>query len=161
MLVLAWLLLFAGLFWFFSGWSERQFNPNNEPLIVNGAELVLQRNRGGHYVAPGSINGEPVVFLLDTGATQVALPAKLAQKLELRRGPSVQIQTANGSVTGYQTRLASVQLGPIVVRDVSALVTGGLAEDTVLLGMSFLKYVEFTQRGEKLILRPFAAERTQ
>lgn len=153
MLVMAWLLVFAGLYWFFSGWNERQFNPNSEPAVVNGAELVLQRNRGGHYVAPGQINAERVTFLLDTGATQVAIPAGLARKLGLRRGPSVEIQTANGTVSGYQTRLATVQLGPIVERDVAALVTEGLAEDTVLLGMSFLKQLEFTQRGDKLILR--------
>lgn len=156
MLVLAWLLVFAGLYWFFSGWNERQFNPNIDAAVVNGAELVLQRNRGGHYVAPGIIDGEPVTFLLDTGATQVALPSSLAKKLSLRRGPSVQIQTANGTVVGYQTRLASVQLGPIEVRNVPALVTEGLSEGAVLLGMSFLKHVEFTQRGDRLILKPLS-----
>lgn len=153
MLVLAWVLVFAGLYWFFSDWNERQFNPNVDHAVVNGAELVLQRNRGGHYVAPGIINGEAVTFLLDTGATQVALPSSLAKKLALRRGPNVQIQTANGMVVGYQTRLVSVQLGPIEVRNVSALVTDGLGEDAVLLGMSFLKHVEFTQRGDRLILK--------
>lgn len=160
MLVLAWLLVFAGLYWFFSGWNERQFNPNIDAAVVDGAELVLQRNRGGHYVAPGIINGEAVTFLLDTGATQVALPPSLAKKLSLRRGPNVQIQTANGTVVGYQTRLASVQLGPIEVRNVSALVTDGLGEDAVLLGMSFLKHVEFTQRGDRLILRSLTGEST-
>lgn len=157
MLVLAWLLLFAGLFWFFSDWNERQFNPNSGPIVTSGDALILQRNRSGHYVAPGLINGERVTFLLDTGATQIALPASLAAKLALRRGANVNIQTANGNVTGYQTRLQSVALGPIVINDVSALVTEGLSEDAVLLGMSFLKHVEFTQRGDQLMLRPLPA----
>lgn len=154
MLVLAWLLVFAGLYWFFNDWNERQLNPNIHAVVSSGEDLILQRNRGGHYVAPGLINGERVTFLLDTGATQVALPASLARKLALRRGASVDIQTANGNVTGFQTRLSRVELGPIVIRDVSALVTDGLSDDTVLLGMSFLKHLEFTQRGDKLILRP-------
>lgn len=152
MLVLAWLLVFGGVYWFFSGWNEAQFNPNREPQIVNG-ELVLERNRGGHYVAPGSINGEAVSFLLDTGASQVAIPTTLAGKLGVKRGPTVMVQTANGTVAGYQTRLESVRLGPIEVRNVPALVAPGLEADTVLLGMSFLKHVEFTQRGDQLTLR--------
>lgn len=152
MLVVAWLIVFGGVYWFFSGWNEAQVNPNQAPQVVNG-ELVLERNRGGHYVAPGSINGEAVSFLLDTGASQVALSSALANQLGLKRGPTVMVQTANGTVAGYQTRLESVRLGPIEVRNVAALVAPGLEADTVLLGMSFLKHLEFTQRGEQLTLR--------
>lgn len=65
----------------------------------------------------------------------------------------VQVYTANGVTQAHTTRLESVRLGGIEILNVSALVTPGMRADTVLLGMSFLKHVEFTQRGDQLILR--------
>jgi aspartyl protease family protein len=157
MLAVAWLLIFAGIYWYFSDWEARQHNPN--PAQVLGAqqgELTLIRNRAGHYVAEGEINGRRVTFLLDTGATAVALPAALARELGLKRGAAVTLQTANGPATGFETRLDSVRLGPIEMRGVGALVAEGIDPGTVLLGMTFLKRVEFTQRGDRLTLRPLA-----
>ena len=154
MLVIAWLAVFAGIYWFFSDWTALQFNPNpHTALQSQQGEVRLQRNRAGHYVADGEINGNKVVFLLDTGATQVALSARLATRLGLQRGPSVSVQTANGEAIGYQTRLESVRLGSIEVRDVGALVTNGMGDETVLLGMTFLKQLEFTQRNGELVLK--------
>ena len=99
-----------------------------------------------------------MTFLLDTGATAVALPAALARELGVRRGAAVTVQTANGPATGFETRLDSVRLGPIEMRDVAALVAGEMTGDNiVLLGMSFLKRVEFTQSGDRLVLRSLAA----
>ena len=62
---------------------------------------------------------------------------------------------ANGIGTGYATRLDSVRVGEIELRNVSAGVTPGLVTEEILLGMSFLKHIEFTQRGDKLILRQY------
>jgi aspartyl protease family protein len=157
MLAVAWLLLFAGAYWAFEGWYQRQHNPNPESLLMlQQGDLVLQRNRDGQYVAEGTINGHRVTFLVDTGATQVALSAALAKNLGLKHEGEVVVQTANGSTTGYQTRLNNVQLGPIEVRDVGALITHGMHDNSVLLGMSFLKQLEFTQRGNQLTLKPLA-----
>ena len=157
MLVIAWLLIFGGFYWYFSDWNARQNNPNTA-LVLNAqqGELTLVRNRAGHYVADGEINGRHVTFLLDTGATAVALPAALAREVGVKRGAAVTVQTANGPAAGYETRLDSVRLGPIEMHDVAAIVAAGMDEDTVLLGMSFLKRVEFTQRGDRLILRPLS-----
>ncbi len=155
MLAIAWSLVFAGVYWFFDGWYQREYNPNSTAVLqASQSEVVLQRNRAGHYVAPGLINGSNVTFLVDTGATQVALSETLASQLGVQRGGSVLVQTANGTVTGYATRLDMVRIGSIEVHDVSALVTPGMENDTVLLGMSFLKYVEFTQRSGQLSLKP-------
>ena len=155
MLGLAWLLIMGGLYWYFSEREAREINPNTaRALNLQQGELTLQRNRAGHYVADGEINGRRVTFLLDTGATWVALPLALGRELGLQRGAAVTLQTANGTAVGYQTRLARVQLGPLVLTDVGAVMSDGLDADVVLLGMSFLKRVEFTQSGDKLILRP-------
>jgi aspartyl protease family protein len=154
MLAIAWLLIMGGVYWFFNSWDERQTNPNPASVInQQRGELVLQRNRDGHYVADGEINGRPVVFLVDTGATWVALPTTLARQLEVRRGPAVTVQTANGPATGFQTRLDSVKLGPIEMQDIGAIVTDGMDDNMVLLGMNFLKRLELIQRGDTLTLR--------
>lgn len=153
MLAVAWLLVFAGIYWYFDGWYRQQHNPNPQSALVSQtSDVVLKRNRAGHYVADGSINGHPVTFLLDTGATQVALSTSLARQLGLAAGARVQIQTANGPALGYQSRLNSVRLGSIEVHNVSALITDGMEGSNVLLGMSFLKQLEFTQHGDSLIL---------
>ena len=63
-------------------------------------ELVVRRDRNGHYMAPGTVNGVEVQFLLDTGATDVALPHVLTQRLGLERGVPVEIKTASDVVPG-------------------------------------------------------------
>ncbi len=159
MLVIAWLLILGGIYWFVSGWEAQQSNPNPARVLnQQRGELTLVRNRAGHYVAEGEINGRHVTFLLDTGATWVALPTALARELGLKRGAAITLQTANGAAVGYQTRLDSIRLGPIEMRDVGALIADGMDADTVLLGMNFLKRLEFTQRGDQLTLRPRGGE---
>lgn len=156
MLVLAWgagLLLATR---FFADWEQSRFNPNREPVsVVQGdqIEVRLESNAQGHFVADGLINGAPVTFLLDTGATDVAIPAEQAERLDLPRGAPVQLQTANGQATGYRTVLDSLTLGDIVLHDVRALIVPGFGGDQVLLGMSALKQLEFTQRAGALLLR--------
>ena len=162
MLVLAWgagLLLATR---FFADWEQSRFNPNREPVsLVQGdqIEVRLEGNVQGHFVADGLINGEPVTFLLDTGATDVAIPAEQAERLELARGAPVMLQTANGQTTGYRTVLDSLALGDIVLRDVRAIVAPGFGGEQILLGMSALKQLEFTQRAGTLVLRQHATDR--
>nr|WP_272891959.1 TIGR02281 family clan AA aspartic protease [Stutzerimonas stutzeri] len=162
MLVLAWgaALLLATRF--FADWEQSRFNPNREPVsVVQGdqIEVHLESNIQGHFVADGLINGQPVTFLLDTGATDVAIPAELAEALDLARGAPVRLQTANGQTTGYRTVLDSLALGDIVLQDVRALIAPGFGGEQVLLGMSALKQLEFTQRAGTLVLRQHATDR--
>ncbi|MDB5812315.1 MAG: retroviral aspartyl protease domain protein [Betaproteobacteria bacterium] len=154
MLAIAWALIIGGLYWYFSQRQAHEMNPNTAAaLSAQRGELTLARNRAGHYLAEGEISGRPVTFLLDTGATWVALPLSLGRELGLKRGAAVTLMTANGPAPGYQTRLASVRLGPLELTDVGAVMSEGLEKEVVLLGMSFLGRVEFTQRGDQLILR--------
>ena len=141
---------------FFSQWEERQRNPNVEVASQQGngfIEVKLIGNAQGHFVASGLINGRPVEFMLDTGATDVAIPAEVAKDLRLEEGFGVTLSTANGLSQGYRTRIDRLQLGDIVLRDVRALVAPGLHGDQVLLGMSALNKLEFTQRGGTMLLR--------
>ena len=101
MLALAWIVLLAlGLF-FFTDLLGRQQNPNQTVEAryrEDGVrEIVLQRNKFGHYVTSGKINGQAVTFMLDTGATGVAIPADMARRLKLQRGRAIPTQTANGA----------------------------------------------------------------
>ena len=158
MQALAWMVfIILGVF-FFTDLLERQHNPNQTLETRQEAgmrEVVLKRNKYGHYVTSGEINGRPVTFMLDTGATGVAIPGQIAQRLGLQRGRAFPTQTANGMATSYAATLDQVSVGGIELRDVWAGITPTLQSDQVLLGMSFLKHIEFTQRGDTLILRQY------
>jgi clan AA aspartic protease (TIGR02281 family) len=116
-------------------------------------KVELRRNRAGHYVAKGLVNGAPVLFIVDTGATDVVLPLSLARRLGLQLYPGGSTQTANGVVETRITRLDSVDVGGIVVRDVRASVLDNMSGDGVLLGMSYLGQLEMSQRGDTLTLQ--------
>lgn len=147
-------LVLLGLFYFyFESSLQARNHPNQQLQIAPGSELVLKRSRNGHYFFPGTINGQPVTFLLDTGATLVSVPAHLAGDLGLKAGSRQQSVTANGTVTTRATRVDVLAFGPFDLRGVPASLNPGMGGDQVLLGMSVLKHLEFTQRGDTLILR--------
>ncbi len=158
MIIGMWVLVVGLLIMTFSHILKRQNNPNQELLAQQGTGtpvVRLKRNRYGHYVASGRINGEPVTFMLDTGATDVAVPARLADRLGLQRGRKRLYQTAKGPVTAYTTVLNQVRLGSIKVRNVRASINPDMDNGEVLLGMSFLKQLDFSQRGDTLTLRQY------
>jgi len=151
-------LLMLGLFYlYFENSLQARNNPNQQLQIAPGSELVLKRSGDGHYVFPGTINGQPVTFLLDTGATLVSVPAHLADKLGLEAGAHQQSITANGTVATRATRVDALAFGPFDLRGVPASLNPGMGGDQVLLGMSVLKHLEFTQRGDTLVLRALEA----
>ncbi len=151
-----WLLLLGLLTLFFSDVLDKQHNPNQH--IANARpgeqqEIVLQRNKYGHYVAPGMINRQPVVFMLDTGATDISIPDKVARRLGLERGRAVTYRTANGPAINYATELDTVSLGNITLYNLRASINPNVDHDDILLGMSFLKHLEFSQKGNTLTLK--------
>lgn len=153
MITIAWLLLLGLLTLLFSNMLEQQEFPNQDLTHGSGNQTVtLQMNRSGHYLAPGRINGTPVKFLLDTGATDVAIPDKLARQLQLDRGIASMSQTANGLVKSYSTILDSVRLGNIELNQIRASIIPGMPGGEVLLGMSFLKHLDMVQKGKQLTL---------
>ena len=154
---IAWLLAIALLVYIFQTLLDRQWNPNNNPqsyLSEQGkAQVRLQQNKHGHYVSNGTINDQSVVFLLDTGATQVSIPLSVAQHLNLPNLGQYSVQTANGSVKVIKTIIDQLSIGNIFLYNVAANINPGMQSNEILLGMSALKRVEFSQTGKQLILR--------
>ena len=154
---IAWIIGLALLMFIFQDVLDEQYNPNSQPVVrltSNGqAEVILDQNRQGHYVARGTINDAPVTFLLDTGATQVSIPAHIADQLGLVAQGSYRVQTANGNITVYKTEIAQLSLGNIFLYNVAAHINPAMKADEILLGMSALKQVDFHQTGKQLILR--------
>ena len=94
-----WIVLLLITTYIFNGVIDDINNPNKQLTVsVNGfgqQEIVLQRNRYGHYVVNGKINGQDIEFLLDTGATLVSIPEHIATQLSLVKGRGFQTETAN------------------------------------------------------------------
>ena len=160
MIYIAWLLVLGLLTISFGAWEKYQYNPNSNPKSVhsdtNGViEVQLASNRHNHYIVDGTINGHKVTFLLDTGATNVAIPAHLAKKLGLQRGYRHQVMTANGITEAFSTQLNTLTIGDILLRDIRASIYPSITRNEILLGMSALKQIEFTQRGDQLTLRQY------
>jgi aspartyl protease family protein len=106
-----------------------------------GRAVVIVPDSRGHFQAAAQIDGHHVAFMVDTGASVVALTEADAARLGVRPRPidyQTTVTTANGRVRAASIRLASVDVGGLVVRDVDAMVLpeGALSEN--LLGMSFL-----------------------
>ncbi|MCL6415984.1 retroviral-like aspartic protease family protein [Aestuariirhabdus sp. Z084] len=157
MMAVAWIIGLVLLTRYFAGVEEQLYNPNATPAtqtdIQGNPELVLKQNRYGHYVLGGTINGHNATLLLDTGATAVVVASDLAKEIGLKRGLPSYAQTANGRVQVYNTRIDQLKLGNILLHDVSATINPAMHGNEVLLGMSALRQLEFTQRGEELTLR--------
>ena len=153
-----WILGFLLLALIFSKVVDHQSNPNQAVATSQSSqfkEIVLERNRYGHYVFDGEINGKSVTFLVDTGATEISIPANLQTYLQLKAGRSFSVSTANGVASVYSTRLDELKLGEILLTDIKAHLNPGLPDDQILLGMNVLKNMELVQRGDSLIIRQY------
>ena len=125
-----------------------------EMMGPDPSQVVMQRHASGHFIKEGLINGRPVRFLVDTGATTVALSSSLASTLRLPHGVKRTVSTAAGRSVGFETRLARIDLGPLTLRNVDAIVLPAMEQGShVLLGMSFLNEFELLQRNSTLVIR--------
>jgi len=155
MMIGMWVIAFAMAVMLVNRSLERSRNPNNHVLTaVDGGKrsITLQQSRYGHYVVTGRINGHAIDFLVDTGATSVSIPDDFARRINLRRGTPITIDTANGLSTAYATRVDSLGIGELEIRNATAHINPGLSNEA-LLGMSVLKHFELVQRGNVLIIR--------
>ena len=154
--IIAWLIAMVLLYLFFQDTIDKQLNPNSQLNSVQGSRgetrTVLLRNKSGHYVGTALLNNQPVDFMLDTGATTVAIAASTAEKLGLPVGRAMQVSTANGTAIAYASRIEQLRLGDIVLSNIPASIVPNLTGTEILLGMSALKQLEFHQQGNQLTL---------
>lgn len=117
--------------------------------------LSIARSNGGHYWAEGAINGRAQQFLVDTGATSVALNESHARRLGIdyrTRGQPIQVNTASGTAKGWRVTLDKVSVGSLQVLGVEAVVLEGASPSEALLGMSFLNRVGWRVENNLLVL---------
>ncbi|HEX2199536.1 MAG TPA: TIGR02281 family clan AA aspartic protease [Burkholderiales bacterium] len=123
------------------------------PPTSDRQQVTLSSDAAGMFVTEGAINGLPVRFVVDTGASSIALPGREAQRLGLdyRNGERALVNTANGVTAAYRVTLDRVKLGAIELNAVDGVVIEqGLS--ITLLGMSFLNRVEMKRDGERMTL---------
>ncbi len=154
MVICAWILAVLLMTLFFSHWNkENQMNTKARMVTVNGSpEVFIKRNAHNQYMVDGLINGTPVVFLLDTGATSVVIPENIAKKLNLVHGAEGTASTAGGNIKVYLTRVDEIVIGNITLHHVAASVNPSTEDDEVLLGMSALRKLTIYQQGDNLVL---------
>lgn len=118
---------------------------------VAGTTITIYRDADQHFRIDGNIDGATANFLIDTGATFIAIPESIAKQARLKKGRAVNARTAGGISKAYYTKIKMLQLGPYKFKNVSAMILTELGNEC-LLGMNILKRFESRQDGEKLEL---------
>ncbi|MEM8826379.1 MAG: TIGR02281 family clan AA aspartic protease [Pseudomonadota bacterium] len=156
-MALAWVAIFGVLILLVSEWPRLRAALDPASPVVEGQTLRLKPREDGHYYVRGRVNGEPTVFLIDTGASDVVLTMDTAERAGFpadRLTFDGMAATANGNVRIAGARLDALEIGPIRIEDQYVSVNEG-ALDENLLGMSFLNELSGwrVENGE-LILVP-------
>ena len=121
-----------------------------------GEDVLIYRDSTGMFKTVGSINGLPVKFLVDTGASSVAMNSAQARRLGIDyhvEGDPIVVTTASDVVPAYRVKLNIVKVGAIQLRNVIGVVIESAQPAEVLLGMTYLSRVEMINQGNRLILR--------
>ena len=136
--------------------AGEQFFPKTSVSPTGGTRVSLPRDFRGHFQATGRIDGQHINFMVDTGASVVALNEKSAAKFGLRplRGDyNAKVNTANGTIKAARARIPVMDVGGLVVRNVEAMVLPDEALSENLLGLSFLsKLKRFEYADGRLVL---------
>jgi len=125
------------------------------PEAASARTIAIARGENGHFAIDARVEGRRIGFLVDTGATTIALREDDAARLGIHpalRDYTARISTANGSVMAAPVELNRVEIGDITVRNVTAIVLPDAALSQNLLGMSFLSRVRWQYQGGKLVL---------
>ena len=137
-----WVLIFVGAIAAVGLWNDIQGDLfPRQARFEDGGEVVVPRARDGHYYLTLDLNGAPVEFVIDTGASDIVLTQEAARKAGLNPDTLNYLGrafTANGEVRTAPVRLDTVEIGPYSDRDVYAVVNGG-EMDKSLLGMGYLQ----------------------
>ncbi|MDE2380430.1 TIGR02281 family clan AA aspartic protease [Bradyrhizobium sp.] len=136
--------------------APRQIAAVATPSQPGNRSFSIPRDSRGHFQTEGRIDGQRIGFMVDTGASVVALNEKSASRFGLRPSRAdytATVVTANGTIKAARTRLAQLDIGGLVVRDVDAMVLPDEALSQNLLGLSFLgKLKRFEFAGGRMVL---------
>lgn len=125
-----------------------------EITVSMTGEVTIPRSRDGHFYAPGLVAGQPVVFLIDTGASYVTVSQEFARHAGISGGTPTRFHTANGTIEGTIVNNLTVSMGPAEVTGIKVAVgLIGAGRDTALLGQSFLSRFQITLSGNQMVLR--------
>lgn len=134
----------------------QRFVPGFQPVqvrAVQASEMLLTPDRSGAYTLDGTINGVPITFIIDTGASTVSVSAAEAARMGLSGCEGIASQTANGRATGCMALARELRFGPFSARRVRVAVLPGMIPGTALLGMNVLSRMQLIQRNGHLLLR--------
>ena len=133
--------------------TEMYRKPAEGKVLAHGV-LEIPRDRDGHFRVGGAVNGVPVQFMVDTGASIISITDKVAERAQLPEGVPMQFQTANGVREGTMRRAERIEVGPFAVNNLR-VGTGytGESDKDALLGQNFLRYFDVSMAGHTMVLR--------
>ncbi len=147
--LVVWIIIFSIAYLYF----DQHQNP--KVAVIKGesqhGEVFIPRSIDGHYYVRGSINGHPIDFMVDTGASIVSVSKTFAQIANLPTGAPANFSTAGGTVIGEIVPGQFVEAGGIAVNNLNISV--GIHGGTALLGQNFLRHVDVVQSNDTMILR--------
>ena len=163
-MALTWVAIFGAMFVLFlfkdegrEVWRRATAEISGDAGQVDGTTMRLRREEDGHYWVRAAVNGAPVRFMIDSGATTTTLSQEAARSAGVvpSAGFPVLVETANGTVELQRARIATLGVGTIVQKDAAVLIGSEGLGDTNLLGMSFLSSLKsWRVEGATLILEP-------
>jgi aspartyl protease family protein len=152
---MAWVLIFVGVMAGYGLWSDLRSTLLPRQMVTETGEIEIPRAADGHYYVTLNVNGTPVQFMADTGATNMVLNAADADRLGIDRDSLVfagEAMTANGTVRTARIKLPMVELGPFSEQDFPAWVNEGDMEGS-LLGMEYLGLYRVEIADDRMVLR--------
>lgn len=124
------------------------WNAAIDPALPQEPPMALKPQQGGHFFVEGEINGNPLKFLIDTGATTVSLPVSIQKSAKLSCKQNVTMDTANGKSQSCVTVIAELRFGKFTVRNVTATLAPNLTQP--LLGMNVLSQYRIEQDKDEM-----------
>ncbi|MDP4772269.1 MAG: retroviral-like aspartic protease family protein [Limnohabitans sp.] len=147
-------LAVAGVLYLVFDQIEQKRQTSLKPYALSSGDLVIPRQRDGHFHVEGEVNRQPVRFLVDTGASHVSVSQALATQAGLPEGQNITLHTANGQRPGQLVRDVPVRAGHLVMNDTSVTVgLTGMPLEQALLGQAFLKHFDVEIRRDVMVLR--------
>lgn len=149
MVIIGWILAIALLTFLLQAWH---FDREAPKLLVTdgGGEITIQRDYDGHFRLDGHINDVEVTFMVDTGATRIAVPAFIAAEAHMVQKAAITIHTANGPTQGYLSQIENLEFENVVLKNIPAIISPSMHQPEVLLGMNVLSKFVTTQTAETL-----------